>query len=182
MAVLDACVLYPAPLRDFLLHIANMDIYQPKWSEIIQEEWTRNLLLNRTDLTSDKLTRTVEAMNKAFPDANISDFEDLIDVINLPDKDDKHVLAAAIKSNAKYIITFNLKDFSKEVLEKWKIIPLNPDDFVTNLFIQFSEEIKKAFENQVLFLKNPPMSKEQVLETLKKCGLEKSVLKLKNLL
>lgn len=50
IAVLDACVLYPAPLRDFLLHLATQKLYQPKWSDIIHDEWTRSLLKNREDL------------------------------------------------------------------------------------------------------------------------------------
>ncbi|MGB0930642.1 MAG: hypothetical protein ACPGVB_07695 [Chitinophagales bacterium] len=67
--VLDACVLYPAPIRDLLLNLAEQGLYSPKWSEIIQEEWLRNLLLNRPDLKRRKLSRTVRAMNNAFPDA-----------------------------------------------------------------------------------------------------------------
>ncbi len=65
--VLDANVLYPAPIRDLLLNLADLEIYSPKWSEIIQEEWIRNLLKNRPDLTRSKLNRTVKMMNSAFP-------------------------------------------------------------------------------------------------------------------
>jgi hypothetical protein len=46
-AILDACVLYPAPVRDLLLHLANFDLYKPKWTKEINEEWKRNLLNNR---------------------------------------------------------------------------------------------------------------------------------------
>lgn len=41
--ILDACVLYPAPIRDILLNLADLEVFSPKWSEIIQDEWTRNL-------------------------------------------------------------------------------------------------------------------------------------------
>jgi hypothetical protein len=57
-AILDACVLYPAPIRDILLNLADLEIYAPKWSEIIQEEWIKNLLENRPDLSKRKLQRT----------------------------------------------------------------------------------------------------------------------------
>lgn len=50
IAVLDANVLYPAPVRDILLHIAAKGLYQPKWSKEIQDEWLRNLMANRPDL------------------------------------------------------------------------------------------------------------------------------------
>lgn len=63
--ILDACFLYPAPIRDILLNLADLEIYSPKWSEIIQEEWIRNLLENRPDLSMLKLRRTVQAMNTA---------------------------------------------------------------------------------------------------------------------
>ncbi len=113
-AVLDACVLYPAPIRDILLNLAEQDLFSPKWSETIQEEWLRNLILNRPDLTRKKLERTVKAMNGAFPKAMVKSFNSLISSLELPDPDDRHVLAAAIKSEANLIITFNLKDFPQK--------------------------------------------------------------------
>lgn len=62
--VLDACVLYPAPIRDLLLHMANEGLYRPKWSDQIQDEWVRNLLLNRPDLSAGQLQQTTQAMNR----------------------------------------------------------------------------------------------------------------------
>ena len=76
IAVLDANVLYPVPIRDLLLSLANEGLFQPKWSSIIQEEWVRNLLLKRPDLSRNKLLKTVDAMNETFPEANITGFED----------------------------------------------------------------------------------------------------------
>ena len=76
--ILDANVLYPAPLRDFLLRLAEQELYKPKWSARIQNEWIRNLLKNRPDLQRESLIRTQKAMNLAFPDANVSGYEDLI--------------------------------------------------------------------------------------------------------
>jgi len=89
-ALLDANVLYPAPLRDFLLRLAGADFYQPKWTDQMQEEWIRNLLINRTDLTRENLERTKAAMNAAFPDANVTGYEAIIDSLVLPDSDDRH--------------------------------------------------------------------------------------------
>jgi hypothetical protein len=40
-AVLDANVLYPAPLRDFLLWAAKARFFLPIWSDEIQKEWER---------------------------------------------------------------------------------------------------------------------------------------------
>ncbi|WP_020533047.1 PIN domain-containing protein [Flexithrix dorotheae] len=173
-AILDACVLYPAPIRDLLLNLAALDVFQPKWSDQIQEEWSRNLLRNRPDLSDKQLKKTIQAMNQAFPDANVIDFEPTIDTLTLPDKDDRHVLAAAIEANAHFIITDNIKDFPNEYLTKFGITPCTPDDFITNLFNIFPSATKQAFLNQVSSLRNPPIPIEKVLDNLKSCGLIKT--------
>jgi len=92
-AFLDASVLYPAPLRDLLLELAVADLYRAKWSDAVHEEWIRSVLRDRPDLTRAQLERTCDLMNLHARDALVSDFEDLIDVLKLPDPDDCHVLA-----------------------------------------------------------------------------------------
>jgi hypothetical protein len=94
--IFDACVLYPAPLRDLLMNIALTDLFRARWTEIIHDEWTGNLLAKRDDLTKEQLDRTVGLMNKAVPDCLVTNFEDLIPSLALPDENDRHVLAAAI--------------------------------------------------------------------------------------
>lgn len=91
--VLDACVLYPSFLRDLLIRLGLTGLYQPKWSAIIEDEWQRNLLVNRTDLTLEQIQRTAVLMNTAVPDAMITGFEPLIESVDLPDVDDRHVVA-----------------------------------------------------------------------------------------
>ncbi|TVQ49249.1 MAG: hypothetical protein EA362_04800 [Saprospirales bacterium] len=76
--VLDVCVLYPAPIRDILLSLAAEGLFKAKWSDMIQVEWLRNLLKNRTDLKKEQLNQTVNTMNLAFPDANVENFKELI--------------------------------------------------------------------------------------------------------
>lgn len=95
--MLDACVLFPAPLRDFLLTLAETDLFRAKWTEQIHDEWSRNLLLRRPNLEPERLIRTRQTMNNFFPDALIEGYEYLIPSLTLPDPDDRHVLAAAIR-------------------------------------------------------------------------------------
>jgi len=116
--IYDACVLYPAPLRDLLMHLALTGAYRARWSVQIHDEWTRNVLKNRSDLTKDQLDRTVVAMNRAVPDCLVNDYEPLMLGLDLPDEDDRHVLAAAIKCGASVIVTYNLKDFPAEILKR----------------------------------------------------------------
>lgn len=131
IALLDANVLYPAPLRDFLLHLASLVGYEPLWTEAIQDEWLRNLLKSRPDINRANLEATQRAMNTAFPGSNITDYESLIESLSLPDPDDRHVLAAAIKGKAHLIITANLKDFPPGALIPYSINAEHPDVFIS---------------------------------------------------
>jgi predicted nucleic acid-binding protein len=118
IAVLDANVLYPAPVRDILLNVAAKGLYQPKWSSEIQDEWLRHLVVNRPDLKKENLNKTVAAMNAAFPDADVTNYEDLIPALNLPDEDDRHVMAAAIRSKANVISERKSKIFFYPIM-RW---------------------------------------------------------------
>lgn len=178
-ALLDANVLYPAPLRDYLLHLANLDLYKPMWTDEIQNEWIDNLLLKRVDLVRDKLEKTKAAMNSAFPDSNVINYDQLKAGLSLKDKDDKHVLAAAIRGNANVIVTFNLKDFPESYLKTFDIEPQHPDIFVSNIINLDRNKAIEALDNQIKSLRNPPKTKNEVLETLQNCGLENSVILLK---
>jgi len=174
IAVLDACVLYPAPMRDTLLCLAQQGLYIPQWSDTITQEWLRNLLKNRPDLKEERLLRTIAQMNTYFHEANVTDFEHHIPTIQLPDLDDRHVVACAIQCEAEIIVTKNLKDFPAEELEKFNITAQHPDDFICDLFQSDKEAAITAFKKQLESLKNPPQTKEELLETFKRNGLPKA--------
>src|ERR1700684_3271475 len=93
----DACVLYPAPVRDLLLQLASKGLFRGRWTKQIQDEWIRNLLKNRPDLSENQLERTRVMMNNSVLDCLVVDYEELVLGISLPDSNDVHVLAAAIK-------------------------------------------------------------------------------------
>lgn len=180
-AILDACVLYPAPLRDFLLHLACSGMFQARWSEQIHDEWMRSLLQNRPDLTERQLLRTRELMNKAVPDCLVADHLEIAKCLVLPDADDTHVLAAAICSHAKVIVTFNGKDFPKHALTPYGIEAQHPDDFVRHLISLDLTAVCGAFKRQRASLKSPPQSAGQLLDTLERQGLATSVAELRPL-
>jgi predicted nucleic acid-binding protein len=179
IALLDANVLYPAPLRDYLLNLAAAGLYKPKWTDKIQDEWIRNLLLNRPDLKLQHLEKTRQAMDSAFPDAIVTHYQELISSISLPDPNDRHVLAAAIKTNAERIVTCNTKDFPGKSLKRYGIKALHPDEFIKNLINLDKTAVLEAFNNQVSRLRNPPKTKDEVLIALEKCGLTGTVSRLR---
>lgn len=170
--ILDACVLYPAPLRDLLLSIAEEGLYKPKWSDQIHKEWVWNLLKNRPDLNENHLTRTVALMNGAFPDALVHNYDFLIPVIELPDLDDRHVVAAAIKSNSDLIVTLNLKDFPMDLMKQYNIDIQDPDTFLNNLYDLNPGKVNKAIYKMRNRLTNPPKTHTEIIETLAKSGLK----------
>lgn len=177
--VLDACVLYPARLRDLLMHLGIAGLYQPKWSAEIHREWCRNLLMNRPDITQAALTRTVELMERALPDARVVGFETLIEGLTLPDENDRHVLAVALRAKAEVIVTLNQKDFPASALQKFNIEALHPDDFITDLLDLSPGIALEAVRRQRQSLRHPPLSTDDFLDMLLKQGLSGTVSVLK---
>lgn len=170
-AVLDACVLYPAPIRDALLSLASSSFYRPLWTSQIHDEWIRNLLRNRVDLTREKLERTRDQMDRIFEEALITNYEYLVDAIELPDLDDRHVVAAAIRGNADAIVTSNIRDFPKEVLLVHDLEVIHPDDFIRYQFDLDSSRFLKAIREQRARLRNPLYSQDEMIVTFEECGL-----------
>ena len=176
--LLDACVLYPAPLRDFLIELAAARLFRAKWTWRKQYEWVRNLLRQRPDLTRLQLERTRDLMNQAVLDCLVEDYEDLIEGLQLPDPDDRHVLAAAIASASDAIVTFNLKDFPVGTLHRYNIELQHPDDFLHYQFGLNHAGVVIAAKNCRARLRNPPKTAADYLAILEAQGLPKTVAEL----
>ncbi len=131
--VYDACVLYPAPLRDFLLHLALTELFQARWSIDIHTEWIESLLARRPDLSRAQLERTRRLMDQSVPGGLVAGYEDLISDLELPDSNDRHVLAAAIRCQAQVIVNFNPSDFPVAALAPLQVEAQHPDCFVQRL-------------------------------------------------
>src|SRR5690606_14407304 len=133
VVVYDANVLYPSTLRDVLIRVGLARLAYPKWTERVLDEVFRNLRANRPDLDPARLDRTRRLMNDAIRDAIVTGYEHLTDQLDLPDPDDRHVLAAAIHAEAQVIVTRNLRDFPTGRLSAWGVEAQHPDDFLTTL-------------------------------------------------
>ena len=172
---LDACVLYPAYLRDILCQLAYDDLFVIKWSERVHQEWIRNLFKNRPDIREESLVRLKNKMIDSFMDSLVEDFEDIEKELNLPDKDDNHVLAAAIKSNSKVIVTANIKDFPNDLLSNYNILAQHPDDFLVTLANLHKSEFLSSLKTIRARMKTPKMSAQEYCKSLSKYEIPKTV-------
>ena len=127
-----------------------LDLFRAKWTEAIHAEWIRSVLESRPDLTFEQLERTKNLMNLHIRDCLVQDYESLIETLDLPDKNDRHILAAAIYTKAGIILTFNLKDFPLETLAKYRIQAKHPDEFIISLLNANAEKVCLAAERQRL--------------------------------
>lgn len=177
--VYDACVMYPAPLRSFLMYLALSDTFRARWFYLIHDEWITNLLKNRPDLSREQLNRTRKLMDEHVRGCLVTGFEPLINSIDLPDKNDCHVVAAAIHTGAEAIITFNLKDFPYHILERFNLKAIHPDEFITDLIDLHSSAVIEAARAHRKGLKNPPLSTDAYLDCLLKQQLPQSISRLR---
>ena len=146
-------------------------LFRARWSSQIHGEWKRSLLANRLDLSAEQLDRTSQLMDEAIPDALVSGHETLIPNLVLPDPDDRHVLAAAVRCNADVIVTFNEKDFPADILQPLGIEAQHPDEFIDNLFDLDPPTVVQTAQQQRSSLKFPPVDVDQYLESLLRQGL-----------
>ncbi len=139
-AVLDACVLFPTVLREILAGVAAKGLYEPVWSERILREWV---------LATAKLGPVAQAeaegksliLKAAFPRAVVRDRPDIEARLFLPDANDVHVLAVAIASHADGIVTFNAKDFPRNLLAEEGIVRRDPDGLLWELWSHHPEVV-----------------------------------------
>ncbi len=182
IVVYDACVLYPAALRDLLIRLALEDLCQARWSDEILDEVFRNLREDRPDLDPERLSRTRRMMCDAVPGCLVVDHLDLVDGLDLPDPSDRHVLAAAIRTRAEVIVTDNLKDFPDQKLRPCGIVALSADEFVIRVIRAAPLQVAHIIEQQAADLKKPPCSVEKLLLKLELQGLRRSASLLAQLL
>jgi predicted nucleic acid-binding protein len=162
--VLDACVLFSAPLRDTLLRAVDRGLYRVHWTNEILDEVRRNLVETGRS-TEDKAARLVDQMSTYFPEALVEGYSRLIPLMT-NDPKDRHVLAAAVKSKSQVIVTLNLTDFPDEALAPYSIKAQSPDVFLTSLFYLDSEVMTRIVLEQAGDLRNPPLTVDRVLDAI----------------
>jgi predicted nucleic acid-binding protein len=131
--MLDACVLLPMPLADTLLRMAETPrLYVPKWSDETLHEVTRNLI-GKWNKTVDQAKRREDTLREHFPEALVTDYEHLIPAMK-NDERDRHIMAAAVASDIKLIVTYNSRHFRAESREPYGIECQGPSTFLIGLY------------------------------------------------
>ena len=148
-ALLDTCVLVPSRARDVLLEVASAGVYRPLWSsEILAElDRTLRLLQARRGVASEEtdayLVRLFRQMETSFPDALVTDWEPLLDAVQLPDPGDRHVVAAARAGRADVIVTDNVADFPSGALPA-PLIRQSLDEFLLDSLDLYRGQVVSA--------------------------------------
>lgn len=178
IALLDANIFYPAPLRDLFLQLAVTDLFQARWTADIHREWMEALLRNQPHRDRARLERTRDKIDQATRDCMITGYEALIPSLSLPDPDDRHVLAAAIAGHCNVIVTWNLTDFPDQALKPFGIDAQNPDMFLAHQFDHAPTTFCAAVRKVRRRLQNPPYTTAQYLTILTRQRLVTTVAKL----
>lgn len=172
---LDANVLYPAGLRDLLMRMAAYGLFHARWSNLVHEEWIKAVLRDYPNITRSQLERTRNLMDRHVMDSLVTGFEDLLDDFDLPDPDDRHVLAAAIHCNASILLTRNLKDFPESALNPYSIVARLPDSFIYSLLFARADDVVSVMRQHRSNLRNPPKTVNDYLRSLEQQGLHETV-------
>ena len=165
-ALLDACVLVPAALRDTLLRAAERYMYRAIWSSEILSEVGRAL---EEDLDKDpeRVGNLLSELEAAFPDALVTGYEHLVESMTV-DAGDRHVAAAAVIGHAQVLITNNRRDFPQSSLDPYNIEVQTHDEFLENLFDLDPEGMVEIIIQQASDLGAPPLTPREVCANLRR--------------
>ena len=167
--LLDTCVLVPMHLRDTLLRLADRGLYRVRWSPDIMEELTRTL--GALEVEQAKIEHLLQEMRTAFPYAEVESYESLKESMTCDPKD-RHVLAAAVKSESEAILTFNGKHFPPESTEPHRIEVLHPKEFLLDLYDLAPNAVLDELNEQAKDNTAEPNTVDSLLSALERAGVE----------
>lgn len=168
VAVFDACILYPFHLRNILVQAAVDRIVEARWTDAIHDEWIRNLRAGVPAIPAERLETTRRLMNEALPAATVSEYEGHIPTVNLPDLNDRHVIAAGIAAGASVILTWNLRHFPAKELKKFGLRRETPDAFLSRLYDEIPDLMIASLANARQNLTRSRVSALNFIDILRK--------------
>ena len=180
-AFFDANVFFGARLRSILMTLAQTNAFRARWSEDVHREWMSAVTDRRPEITLQALEPTRRHMDAAVLDCLVTGYEGIIASIELPDPNDRHVLAAAIVAKSSAIVTFNLKDFPDKALQPYGIHAVHPDEFILDIDGLTNEALFRAVEADLRHYKKPPLTLDKYLDDLRKAGIPETADHVKDL-
>lgn len=168
-ALLDTNVLFSATLTDTLLRLAEEGAFRPIWSADILAE-LQGVLVREAGLAPEAAARRIGYMRSAFPNAEAVDYQALIGAMTC-DVKDRHVLAAAVRSGAQVLVTFNLDDFPPPSVAGHDISVVHPDTFLLDQLDLYPAKVGHALVHQVTEAKRPPLTMGELLGRLTRAGV-----------
>lgn len=171
-AFFDACALFGIRLTDLILRLADEGAFRVLWSDEVLEEVRRNVI--RSGVVASDVDRRVTAMRQYFPDALVTGYEGLTASLTC-DAKDRHVLAAAVRAKADVLVTFNEKDFPEHSLDPFDVEIVHPDDFLLDQLDLFPGIVTRVLRELTEDYRDPPVTVDDVLETLRRAGVPRFV-------
>jgi predicted nucleic acid-binding protein len=171
--VLDSNVLFSIRLTSLLMELAMSGLFRPRWSADIHREWMGAVAKER-GIEIGQLSLRRDSMDAAVPDSCVTGYEDLIAGLKLPDDEDRHVLAVAIRCRAGAIVTFNEKHFPDGYIGKYGIQTRHPDDFILDVETVDAGTLVEAARADLGHYVNPPLNIDYYIDGLRKCGVPKT--------
>lgn len=150
-----------------LLRVADAGLFRPLWSETILDEMVQAVSRVHPHLT-ERIERRALTMRTHFDDALVTGWEELTASIILPDKNDKHVVAAAVIGRADVIVTFNIRDFPEERLRSFNLEAQTPDHFLLNQLDLNPRLVMDILREQAQATNNPRITTSVLLNRLSK--------------
>lgn len=178
--LVDACSLAGVLNRNLICTLARAEFFRLRWSESILDETERAIAAiqgkrGKVDPQAEA-SRNRRALETAFEDAMVSDFDHLLPACRvLPDPNDAHVLAAAIRTGASVIVTENLSDFPTEIIQPLGLEARSADAFVADTISLDPGRAVEAIRRMRARLIRPEKSTDQLLFDMEAVGLVETV-------
>jgi len=179
-AFIDACTLASALKRNLLLSLAEAEFFRVRWSALVLDETEKaieEILKGKgVEDAAHRASRARAGMEAAFEEAMVTDFDQFLGVCcNLPDPNDAHVLAAALKTQAAMIVTDNLKDFPEALLAPLNIEAKSADAFIADTIALDPGRAVAAIRRMRERFKRPEKTAELLLLDMEAMGLTETV-------
>lgn len=171
--VIDANIFFHMWMLDPMLTLADEGLFEPLWSDAIMQEAARHLPEVWKEASGTQISTFLAMVNEAYPYAQVPDWSDRMEGLELPDPDDRHVLAAAIAAEANGIVTLNLADFPQSSTSRYGITAEHPDDFLCRMYDSAPQKAGAAIRRMTENKKHPPRTLAEEYAGLDRAGLHR---------